>query len=101
MYFVITYIVTFHVITALHITLKAPGSLVVDVCSIGVVYLIHHTSYHGLDIRFEARGYVFNLVFSLPLLGCRSVSESRSFVYVCPTCNEVTYILFLCCSSTL
>jgi hypothetical protein len=44
--------------------LKGPGSLVVDVCSIGVVYLIHHTSYHGLN-RFEARDYVFHQMFSM------------------------------------
>jgi len=78
-YFVKTYIVNFHVITALYITLKGLGSLVVDMCSIGVVYLIHHTSYRGLNVRFEARDYVFRQVFSIVVTGLSLGVGDRKF----------------------
>ena len=80
LYFVKTYIVNFHVITALYIALKEPGSFTVDVCSDGEVYLIHHTSYRALNVGFEARDYVFTRCSQLPLLGCRLVSETGSIV---------------------
>jgi len=78
-YFVKTYIVNFHVITALYTALKGPGSLVVDVCVIGVVYLIHHTSYRGLNVRFEARDYVFHQVFSNVVAGLSLGVGDRKF----------------------
>ena len=73
------YIVNFHVITALYIAVKGPGSLAVDVCSIGVVYLIHHTSYRGLNVRFEARDYVIHQVFSIAFTGLSLGVADRKF----------------------
>ena len=53
-YFVSSYIVENHVITALYIALRSPGSLFVDVCGIGIIF---HTS--GVPRNFF-RGGGFN-----------------------------------------
>jgi len=52
-YFVNLYIVENHVITALYIALWSPGSLFVDVCGIGIIFHILHTSCLGLHVRLK------------------------------------------------
>ena len=72
-YFVKTYIVKFHMITALCIALWRPGSLPVDVCGIGLVFRIYHNSYRGLNVRLKLRSTGSTRFSQLPLLGCRLV----------------------------
>jgi hypothetical protein len=52
-YFINSYIVENHVITALYIALWSPGSLFVDVCGIGIMFHTLHASCLGMCDRLK------------------------------------------------